>query len=416
MLPPNNHGRSETLRFRYSAIRKDRSLVRGVIQAPTEAAAKEILLLQYDHLLTLEEIVSQNWWQMVAALRDPSEALPVYTRGLAVMMDAGLPMTSMFDVAARGEDEYLNKVMLDVADSIRQGRSLSKSLSRWRTVFDSAFIGMCQSAEKSGRLHVTFRRLANLLEKRWRMTKRIRAAFAYPILISVVALAIFWILVAVVVPDLVPIFTSMGVQLPWPTRVLVWLGNLSSSMPIIMGVAVACLICLRLLYRSVVRGEQLPWLHLWWDQLRLTLPVAGQLFRLAILSRTLSTMAALIESGLPLADVFRCAGQVSGSPVYQRAFDKILLHIKEGGSFAQALEEAGGFPPLLVGIAQVGEESGKLPFLLVKAATVYEDDLDMKLDALATLLEPIMLGIMGIIIGFIVLGTFLPLITLVQQF
>ncbi len=371
--------------------------------------------MEYPHLLALDEVVVKDWSEIISGHRDRSGNLHVYTKSLAVMIDAALPLTSCFEVSAKGEDAYLNRVMLDVSQSLREGRSLSVSLTRWPSVFDSSFIGMIQAAERSGRLHITFRRLAALLEKRWQLRRKLQAAMSYPILISLVALAIFWILVAVVVPSLIPTFHAIGATLPWPTRVLVGLGNLSTSLPAILSILVLGMTSVVILYRGMVRGEKFPTFHLWWDNFQLSLPLFGKLTEMAILSRTLSTMAALIESGLLLSDVLRHSAQVSGSPVYERHFDQVLAEIKEGNSFAKALEETGGFPPLLIGIAHLGEESGKLPFLLVKLASLYEEDLEMQLEALTTLIEPVILGIMGIVIGFIVLGTFLPMINLIQQ-
>lgn len=408
--------RAQATRFRYSAIDADRNPVKGIVVAFNEDAARQALLQRYAHLFSLEEIVVQDWKQLFVPNQDTSSSLPVYTRALAVMFDAGLPLTSMFDVVAQGDDPYLNKVMLDVADSLRQGRSLSQSLARWNTVFDSSYVGMCQSAEKSGRLHHTIKSIATLLERRWRLTKRLKAAFTYPILVCVVALAIFWMLVAFVVPGLVPVFRSLGAQLPLPTKILIWLGEFSTSLPVLFGGGLLLVALLTLLFRAVVRGEYFPEIYLWADRFRLKLPVVGHLFQLAVLSRTLSTMAALFESGLPLRSILESAGQVSGSPVYQRHFVRVLAEVSDGSSLAEALEVTDAFPPLLLGIAALGEESGKLPSLLLKAAQLYEEDLDMQLGTLTTLLEPFLLGVMGLVTGFIVLGTFLPMINLIQQF
>jgi type IV pilus assembly protein PilC len=165
----------------------------------------------------------------------------------------------------------------------------------------------------------------------------------------------------------------------------------------------------------VVRGEYFPGLYLWADRARLRLPLVGPLVRLAILTRTLATMAALFESGLPLSHILESAGQVSGSPVYRKHFLNVMAEVRDGKSMAEAMESTQAFPPLLVGIAALGEESGKLPSLLLKAADLYEEDLDMRLGTLATLLEPVLLGIMGLVIGFIVLATFLPLINLLSS-
>jgi len=380
--------------YRFTAIQEDRSPVRGTIRAHSRDSAREQLHFHYFR---------------------SNEGLPVYTKGMAVMLDAGLPLAQIFEVAARGEDRYLNEVMEDIGQSIRDGKSLSFSLSRWPSVFDDSFVGMCRAAEKSGRLHITFRRLAALLERRWALKKRLKAALTYPILISVVALAIFWILVAVVVPSLAPSFREIGATLPFPTRVLLWISDLSTSLPAILSLLGLAGVSAFLFYQVVIRGNTFPQLTIYWDRFLLGMPLFGELYRLAILTRSLSTMSALIESGLPMTDVMGIAGEVGGSAVYRRYFQTVLVEIKEGIPLADAMENTGGFPPLIVGVVTLGEESGKLPFMLTKISDLYEEDFENSVQTITTFVEPFLLGLMGLVIGFIVLGTFLPMINLIQQ-
>jgi len=401
--------------FRFVAIQEDRSPVRGTIRAQNRASAREQLQLRFAHLLSLEEVIESHWQRHLLDFFRTNEALPVYTKGMAVMLDAGLPLSQIFEVASNGEDAYLNGVMREIGSSIRTGRSLSFSLSRWPSVFDESFVGMCRAAESSGRLHITFRRLADLLERRWALKKRLKAAMTYPVLISVVALAIFWILVAVVVPGLAPSFREIGATLPAPTRALIWISDLSTSLPAIIGTLLTVGIVGFLGYQVVLRGHRFPRIRLYWDHLLLGIPLFGKLYRLAILTRSLSTMAALIESGLPMTDVLAIAGEVGGSPVYARHFQKVLLEIKDGQAISDSLSVAGGFPPLVTGVVMLGEESGKLPYMLSKIAELYEEDFETNLQTLTTFVEPVLLGIMGLVIGFIVLGTFLPMINLVKM-
>lgn len=401
--------------FRFTAIQEDRSAVRGSLRALTRTAAVEQLQLRFAHILTLEEVVEGRWREHLLDYFRSNESLPVYTKALAVMLDAGLPVTQIFDVASQGEDKFLNNVMSDVGQSIRKGRSLSVSLSRWPMVFDHSFVGMCRAAERSGRLHVTFRRLATLLERRWALKKRLKATLTYPVLVSVVALAIFWILVAVVVPGLTPSFRDLGVGLPWPTRVLVSVSELSTSLPAVFGVTALIATGLFLFYQAVMRGNSFPTLKMWWDRLMLELPLFGELYKLAILTRSLGTMSALIESGLSMTDVLGISGEVSGNSVYRRRFQSVLLEVKDGSTISEAMTLAGGFPPLVTGVTSLGEESGKLPFMLEKIAELYEEDFETNLQTVTTFVEPILLGVTGLVIGFIVLGTFLPMISLVQS-
>ena len=371
--------------------------------------------MRYAHLLSLEEVVESKWRDHIFDYFRSYDSLPVYTRGMAVMLGAGLPLAQIFEVAANGDDHHLNKVMEDIGDSIRTGRSLSFSLAYWPAVFDHSFVSMCRAAERSGRLHVTFQRLAALLERRWGLKKKMKSALTYPALISVVALAIFWILVAVVVPSLAPSFREIGATLPWPTQVLLWISDLSTSLPAIAGSLLVLIGGSFVAYQTILRGNRFPRLRLYWDNMLLEVPLLGNLYRLAILSRTLSTMSALIESGLPMTDVLGISGEVAANEAYRRHFQFVLMEIKDGTPISEAMMLAGGFPPLVIGVVSLGEESGKLPYLLNKVAELYEEDFEMNLQTLTTFIEPVMLGIMGIIIGFIVLGTFLPMINLVQQ-
>lgn len=404
------------IEFHYTAVQADSRIVRGAIKAHTRRSAQEQLLLRFAHLLELEEgVTDQASLQALLQGRRAAQALPSYTRAIAVMFDAGLPLVRIFETAAQGEDEYLNKVMLDIADSISRGRSLSNSLARWGNVFDSTYVGMVYSAEQSGRLHKTFGQLADLTEKRWRIEKRVKSAMSYPILVSVVAISIFWMLVAFVVPKLIPSFTSIGAELPFLTKVLIQLGSVSTSLPIVLGCFLTSLGLAGMAYRAVMEGEKFPRVTMALEQLKFALPVFGQLFRLATLSRTLSTVSAMMSAGLPLSKVIEIGGRVSGSPLYQQQFENILDRVQDGESLAGAMQANSAFPPLVVGVTRLGEEAGKTPFLMSKVAALYEEDLDLKVASLASLVEPLIMAVMGLLVGIIVLGTFLPMIQLIQN-
>ncbi len=410
-MPPN----PSTSRFRFSAVSENREIITGVVLAADLESARQVLMSQYAHLLSLDEARVQDLRRLLLRFRDTSASLPVYTRALASSFEAGIPLTSMFDMVAEGDDAYLNSVMKDIASSLRQGRSLSASLRRWRGVFDSTFIGMCYAAERSGRLHHTIRSLAILLEKRWRLKQRMKSALTYPILVSAMALAIFGILVVFVVPGMAAHLHVVGSALPWPTRVLLSVGQFSTSLPGIMFGAVAAAFGVSLLYRVVAEGEYWPALYRWFDKIRLRLPLIGPILRLSILARVISTMAVLLETGLPMMEVLSCAGRSGGSPVYEEHLYKVSAGIQDGETLAESLSATGAFPPLMVGVAALGEQSGRLPYLLSKIAQLYEEDLEIRLSDLVKLVEPVILGVMGLVIGFIVLGTFLPMINLVQS-
>lgn len=404
-----------TAEYSYAVIDSNQRVLKGLIKAHSRNAARDQLFLRYDNILSLEEVTHQSVAQILAGYQDRTGSLPVYTRSISTMMEAGLPLVRIFEIVAQGEDDYLNNVMRDVADSLRQGRTLTASLSRWKSVFDSTYIGMIHAAEQTGRLHKTFGRLASLLERRWKIKQQVKAAFSYPMVICVVALAIFWVLVAFVVPQITPSFTAIGAEMPWVTQVLLSLGSLSTSWPLVLGLTLTVVSGTVLAYRIVVRGERFPQVALLLDQIRFRLPVIGELFELAALSYTLSNLAAMLESGLPLAKALSVGGKVSGSPLYEAHFQRVLQRLKAGDTLAQSMAATQAFPPLVVGSAKLGEEAGKLPSLLNKIASLYEENLEYKVNSLASIVEPVLMAVLGTVIAFIVLGTFLPMINLVQS-
>lgn len=412
---PRSQPADRPQQFRFAAIAANGQVIRSTLRSHSRKSAQEQLLLRYAHLLSLEEVAERRASVELALQgRRARQSLPAYTRSIAVMFEAGLSLTTIFETAARGENPYLNRVMLDVSESLKRGRSLSNSLSRWSNIFDGTFVGMVYSAEQSGRLHKTFGQLADLLEKRWRIEKRIKSVMAYPALVGVVGIAIFWILVAFVMPALVPSFTSIGAELPWLTRMLLALGNLSTSLPSVLGLVLLSAGLAGLAYRVVIQEERCPRLAYLLDQLKFGCPIFGDLFRLSALSRTLSTVAAMLAAGLPLSKVLEIGARVSGSRYYEQQFATILTSLREGGTMADAMEGNPAFPPLVVGATRLGEETGKTPLLMAKIAALYEEDLDLRVSSLASLIEPVIMAVVGLVVGVIVLGTFAPMIQLVQ--
>lgn len=401
----------------FKALDDKEKVTQGTLRAPTRAVAQARLQKTFVRILVLRE-QEEALAQTPAFQRSPSvklEDLAVYTRQVATMISAGIAVNRAFRFVAKGDNKRLNLVMSRVADAIEEGRSISQALAEQPRVFNGTYVALVEAGETSGRLGTILERLSALLEKNVRMGKRIASAFAYPAVIAVVASGIIALFVFYIFPLLLPMFTMIGVQLPLPTRILVFVTEFLSSpktafpaVAVVVGVVVALSMALSDPKRSGV-------LRVWLDKTLLVLPVIGKLTELSVSARILYTMSTMLESGVTLIDVLRTCEAVAGNVVYARRLSLTRETLVSGVSFHQALALHEVFAPTALQMIKVGEETGRLYDLTARVGKLYEDDVEMQLTNIANMIEPLMMGVMGIVVGFIVLATFMPMINLVNQ-
>ncbi|MCA9791047.1 MAG: type II secretion system F family protein [Candidatus Eremiobacteraeota bacterium] len=380
--------------------------------------AKDRLNQVYPRVLFVQEQEEAPAARSIQFKLSPSvkiENLSLYTRQLAAMVNGGISVNRAFHFVARGEDQRLNVVMEKVANAIEGGKSVSQALDEQPRVFGETYIALTKAGETSGTLDVTLNKLARLLEKNVTLKKRIQATFAYPTVIGVVAVGIIALFVFYIVPMLLPMFDSVGIELPWPTKVLIY-GSRALSNPWIAIPGILLIVgFFSASFWLLAESDRAPALRFAFDQNILRVPVVGKLISLGISARVLYTMSTMLSAGVMLGEVLKTCESVAGNRVYQQKLKHSRESLLSGVSLFDSLTLYEVFAPTALQMIKVGEETGRLDDLISRVAKLYEDDLEIQLDNLASLIEPLIMAVMGAVVGFVVIASFLPMIQLVQN-
>lgn len=341
-----------------------------------------------------------------------TKVLTAFTRQLATLIDAGLPLLRGLDVLRKGEkNATLKRTLQQLAESVEGGSTFSEALAQHPKVFNKLYVNMVRAGEAGGVLDVTLSRLADFQEKAQKIKNKVISAMVYPTVVICVALAIVTFLMIVVIPKFQEIFTDLleGKSLPELTLFVLGCSNLvKNQFPLVAGCVAAIWVAIKLLGKTVKGRYYL-------DKFKLNAPIFGQLIRKVGIARFTRTLGTLIASGVPILQALNIVRETSGNAVIAKAVSQIHDSVKEGERIVQPLEASGVFPAMVVSMVDVGEETGALPDMLMKVADVYDDEVDNAVGAITSLLEPVMIVILAVIVGTIVIAMFLPLINVISQ-
>lgn len=338
-----------------------------------------------------------------------SRDVVIFTRQLATLIDADLPLVRSLAVL---RDQLKSGAMKDIitqlGKDVESGSTLSEAMSRFPRAFSKLYVNMVRAGEVGGVLDVVLDRLAEFSEKSQRLASRVRSALAYPAFVVTVALAVLIVLIAFIVPKFMGIFAEVGSKLPPLTAMLL---NISTFFKSKWYFVIILIIALVVLIRSLYRNKKT---RIIMDDLQLRLPVIGILARKVAVARFARTLGTLVSSGVPILQALDITKDTAGNEIIAKAISRVHDSIKEGESISKPLEASGVFPLMVVNMIGVGEETGSLDRMLLKVAGTYEEEVDISVGALTSLLEPLLIVFMGIIVGFIVIAMFLPLISLMS--
>jgi type IV pilus assembly protein PilC len=339
------------------------------------------------------------------------KTLMIFTRQLATLIDAGLPLLRGLNVLAKQErDTVLKNTINKLADSVQEGSTFSEGLAQHPRLFNNLYVNMVRAGELGGVLELVLTRLAEFQEKAQKVKNKVVAAMVYPIIVLLLAVAIMTFLLIFIVPKFETIFHDMLGDKPLPAITLFVLG-VSDSMQhhwaLLLGVIVATVVGCKLAARTRAGRVML-------DRIKLRAPLFGDLIRKTSISRFSRTLGTLVTSGVPILQALNITRETAGNTVIARAISQVHDSVKEGESIRQPLEASGAFPPMVISMIDVGEETGQLPEMLLKIAEVYDDEVDNSVAALTSLLEPIMIVFLALIVGTIVIALFMPLISIIS--
>jgi type IV pilus assembly protein PilC len=336
--------------------------------------------------------------------------IAIFTRQLATMMKAGVPLLQSFDIVGRGNpNPNLTRLLSDIRTDVETGTSLSSAFRKHPLYFDSLYCNLVEAGEAAGILEDLLDRLATYMEKTEAIKSKIRSALMYPISVIVVAFVVVTVIMIFVIPSFEQVFASFGADLPVPTLAVISMSKFFT--------AYWWLIFLLLgggAYFFMQAWRRNEKVQMFMDRLLLKLPVFGVLVEKSVVARWTRTMATMFAAGVPLVEALDSVGGASGNSVYAAATDKIQQEVSTGTSLTNAMANANIFPSMVLQMCAIGEESGSIDHMLSKAADFYESEVDDMVAGLSSLIEPIIIVILGILIGGIVVSMYLPIFKLGQ--
>jgi type IV pilus assembly protein PilC len=384
--------------FVYRAYTEAGKKREGRIDAAGTAAAERALWLEGLKIVQLNPAPPKKTMaDYFPSLYQISRAdIILFTRQLATFVGAGVPMTRALGVIAEETASTLFKrVILAVLDDLERGQNLSESLVKHPKAFPSLYIDLVRVAELTGNLESTLKELAGYLRRDLNTVRRVRTAMIYPATILVVATGVVLILVFFALPAFVRIFAEFRVQLPLPTRILIGIVDLVGRWGLLIGGVIAAIAAAIVVVLRTERGLYLR------DQLSLKVPIFGPIVMAAVLNRFSRTLAMVLKAGVPLGQTFDAVIAGTGNRVFQAGLATVKEQMTGGEGFAGPLLRTHLFPPMLTQMVRVGEETGTLDTYLEQAADFYEEELDYRIRAMTSLIEPVMTVAVGLVVGFI---------------
>ncbi|MDA0372844.1 MAG: type II secretion system F family protein [Planctomycetota bacterium] len=333
--------------------------------------------------------------------------LEVFTRQLSTMLSAGIPLLEALEILAdQAETPGFRFCLNKVVDDIRNGADLSRALEPHKNVFSDIYVSMVRAGEVSGQIDVILTRLAEYLEAAAHLRQEIKSAMTYPVVSLFLVLGIAGFLMIGIVPSFRPVFDSLGVELPALTVVIMGVAEFMRDQWYVMFGAIIALV---FAVKFAVKTEKGAFA---WDKLKLRVPVFGPLFRKVALSRFARTFATLVKSGVPILGAMEIVSQTAGNRVISGIVDAARDSVKQGDSLSDPFAKSAEFPSMVTKMMAIGERSGALDALLEKIAEFYDQQVESEVKGLTSLIEPIMIGVMGFVVGGIVLAVFLPIFKL----
>ncbi|QDT95321.1 type II secretion system F family protein [Gimesia aquarii] len=414
--------------YQYEAMDNTGLEVKDTIEAPTEADAQTLIKEKGFFVTKIAEKGRGKKQKKGAAAKggggkkaSPKKGgfsiggvrpkqLTTFTRQLSTLQDAGLPiLRSLRILEAQAKPGPLKASLDGVIEDIESGNTLSEAMGKQPKCFDNLYVNMVKAGEAGGALEVILQRLAEFKERAQSLKKKVQGAMIYPVAVITVASLIVGFIMYWIIPKFKKIFLDFGTELPGITLLLMSISDIVVSyFYLFPAIPLALWIFIKIVKKNKKGAFVVDWISL-------RIPLLGKIISKSVTARTCRTLGTLIASGVPILEAIIIARDTAGNMVFQRAFDTIYAAIREGETMAVPLREARIVDDIVVNMVDVGEETGALDNMLYKVADVYDEEVAVLVDALVSLLEPLMVIVLGLIVGFIVIALFMPLIKLLND-
>lgn len=396
--------------FNYQAKTKEGYVVQGIIDAPNENTAVEILHNKGYVILLLEQVRAAFEYDVGEYFSKPnSRDLATFTRQLATLIDADMPLSEGLRTLARQvEKKSFRKIITEIAEAVEGGSLLSAALEVYPKLFSNFYIKLIQSGEVSAKLHESLNYLADYIERSQAIKSKLRSALAYPAFIVFSLVLVTVIMTTWVLPQLLNIFKESGItDLPITTRILIWITDFANENFLFMSLTTICIIFLGAYFIKTPQGVA------WLDNIKIKMPGLGGIIRNLYLARIAESLATLIKAGIPILDSLRITSELVGNLVYKKIINEAEESVKGGGTISAALTRYSEVPPLFSSMVAIGERTGKMDFILDHVSKFYKAESENSVEGISQVLEPALILILGVAVAGLVSGILLPIYNVV---
>ena len=396
--------------YKYRAMKEDGTKIEGKYEASSKDDVIEMITSSGYYPLKIEEIVQSTSIEFKMFQKVTTKDLAIFCRQFYTMLDAGVSITNSINILSKEiPNKKLREILSDIEDDIKKGELLSESMSKYRKYFPQLLISMVESGEVSGNIDEMMLRMATHFEKENKLNNKVKSAMTYPAVLSVVAVGAVMFIMTFVMPTFVEMFEGSGLELPLITRFMLGTSTFLSNNLIIILLAIAIIIVLFNIYKKSPQGIYTI------SSLKLRLPIIGNLNKKIIVSRFTRTLSTLLSAGVSLVHALPTVAGVLENKVAEDAVIKIRERVVRGDGLSNPIRENDIFPKMLSSMIKIGEESGALDSILNKTADFYDDEVEQAIQATTSLIEPMLIVVMGVVIGAIVISIMLPMFEMYTQ-
>lgn len=393
--------------FKYKVMNQNGERLEGVYTANSKEDVMAMIRTNNYYPLKIEEIIESKRIELDFFSKVKTKDIAIFCRQFYTMLNAGATITRCLNVLGQqSPNKKLRKVIINVDESVKKGLTLSKAMKKEDGIFPELFVNMVEAGEVSGNLDLILQRMASHYEKENKLNNKIKSAMTYPIILALLSTSIVTFILTFVMPTFVGMFQSSGVELPLPTRILLNISNtIKTKWLIILLIVLAIVFGLRYYFKTE-NGQ------LFLSNIKLKIPVIKGLNEKIIVTRFTRTLATVLSSGITLIQGLQVVSNVIGNKVVENKLLDVKDQLVKGAGLSEPLKNTGVFPPMLYSMVNIGEESGSLDEILDKTADFYDEELDTAVQQFTAILEPIMILVMGVVVGFIVISIALPIFSM----
>jgi len=392
--------------FEYRVRTKEGKIAKGLIEEVSLGKVRDFL---HSEGLIIISITEKKGKVRTMSGKVKPEEIVVFSRQLTTLIESDIPLVQGLEILSEQvKNSSFKQVILDILRNVREGSSFHSALSKFPKVFSEFYISMVRAGEASGKLGEILNRVSGYIESTLALQRKVRSSLAYPVIVISMAIVITAFLILKIIPTFKGIFDILGGHLPLPTRILIGISDFSRRWFLfILGGLLILGIVLKKVSTTPEGRKKI-------DERLLKLPVVGELIRKIAVAKFCRTFSTLVSSGVPVLQSLDIVGKTSGNKVVEEAVVKSKKFVQEGESLSEPLSRSGVFPPMVVRMISVGEKTGRLEEMLTKIAQFYEEEVNTAVAGLTSMIEPLIIGFLGIVIGGIVVSLFLPILKITQ--